>query len=94
MKRKEPIFWLANNCPSCGHCSPMIYKPDLLSANIDCECQSKTNPLRVNQLCSAKWSVAAEKAELSNIRTLLKLAERQDNLYEEIANNRKLLGYK
>ena len=93
MKRREPIFWLENNCPSCSHSSPMIYKPDLLDANIDCECQSKINPLRINFPCNAKWSVSAEKTELQNIRFLLKLAKWQDVLYKEISKNRKLLGY-
>ena len=93
-RRQEPIFWIENNCPYCGHSSPLIYKPDFLSANIDCECQSKFNPLRINHPCTARWSMAPDKKELQNIHNLLKLAEQQDKLYEQIAKNRKLLGYK
>ena len=91
-KRREPVFWLDNKCPTCGHCSPLIYKPDLFKGNIDCECQSKFNRHRINNPCIAQWSVAIDKKERQNIQDLLKLAERQDELYKEIAKNCKLLG--
>ena len=94
MKRKEPVFWISNKCPSCKHCSPMIYTPDLLNGNIDCECQSKFNPVRKYYPCGAKWTVAVDKTGIQDIRNMLELAERQDTLYAEIERNRKLLGYK
>ena len=92
-KRREPVFWLDNNCPMCGHSSPMIYKPDLLDGNIDCVCGSVSNPMRTNSPCSEKWSMTTTREERRNILVLLKIAERQDKLYKEISKNRKLLGY-
>lgn len=93
-KRMEPVFWLDNKCPICGHRSQPIYTPDLLEGNIDCECQSKLNPLRINTPCIAEWSIAVTEAKRQDICAMLEIANRQDNLHIEIQKNRKTLGYR
>lgn len=92
-RRQEPIFYLENNCPFCGHSSPIIYKPDLLDGPIECECQSIHNPMRVNTPCHGKWSVAIDIFKKDELRKLMALAIHQDELYREIDRNRKVLGY-
>ena len=94
MKRMEPVFWLDNKCPICGHRSQSIYTPELLEGNIDCECQSKFNPLRINTPCCAEWSIAMNEEKRKYICDMIEIAKRQDELYEEIYKNRKTLGYR
>lgn len=84
---------MENKCPFCGHSAPMVYKPDLLKGPIEFECYSKYNPMRVHNPCAGKWGVAIEIAKKPELRSLIKIAEQQDELYATIEKNRKLLGY-
>ena len=91
VKRNEPIFWLENRCPFCNHSAPMVYKPDLLNGPMMFECSSKNNWFRRNDVCYGKWSVAIEPNAISELRNLLALAERMDNLAKEIVTIKKTL---
>lgn len=93
-KRMELVFWLDNKCPICGHRSQSIYTPDLLEGNIDCVCQSKFNPLRINTPCIAEWSITVTEVKRQKICDTLEIAKRQDKLHVEIQKNRKTLGYR
>jgi len=93
LKRQEPCFWITDNCPACGHSCPAVYSPDLLKGPLDRVCGSRNNPIRKNNICHNEWGFAATEKKKQEIRELLKLAARQDELWQEYQKNRKILGY-
>jgi len=94
MKFNDPCFWIANNCPACGHAGRIVYTPDLLEGPIDMVCRSKDNPMRINSQCHHEWGFAATEEKKAEIRELLKLAERTNELWAEYQKNIKKLGHR
>ena len=85
-------MWLEVRCPECNWCNPMAFKPDLLVAPIDYEC----NRIPQQGICGVRWSVAIPLGDCparSEILDLLETAKQYEELQWKVAVMRdKLYG--
>ena len=75
---QQMCFWENVYCPSCGVLRETIYLPELLAGIKEYICQRRRVP------CGAKWSMALDNNGKSKFRMLIKLAQRRENLLQEL----------